>query len=651
MKIIWISNIYSEFSSITQQITNIANKNGRFDIILLTGYVFKEDKGIAGLNELSLSFKDTIILILDISPIGIIIKHNHEEYEKENIKNKIDYLQYNSNVYILKNSGVMSIHNLNIAYIQGYESPEMISPSYSSKFNNKIYHSGYFNENDLKRIYQSTEKIDILLSNSLPQHIFYELNNTKFFENKELLVQNDILLRSSSSKLNILCNILSPRYILLSSGEDFFFERQVFLTKVKCDENEIGYLSRVIHLSTYNNPKYKKNLKEKFIYAVNIEPMFTLNSFGKKIFNDKIVYLNEALDEISIKHSDNNNPFTIYNDNSYHIDDVDKSNQSKEIYIGNIDYSTKYNDLYEFLQKFGDIDRLIYPQKDEKFLGYAFIIYVNNQEIHDSILNLNNRVSLNGRKLIFNERVLSNKQTSVLSNDLNNNKSTCWFCIENPKIDMKYVININLYTSFYVAIPKGGINEFHFLVIPKSHLQSTSHLSVDDKNELMLIINKIIAYLKSVSCEDVMVYEKLLPFSNYLYKHLIVNIVGIGKDYLLNMKENILKSTSEFSYRTSIVEGINESIGGMFIKDNEFKQKNKYFYNLIYPSMSIDSYIIFYSQLIIEIPNDNKENSDLIRKIICLLINKKENINWKNSNINISTKTIEEIKEYFNNTV
>jgi hypothetical protein len=50
--------------------------------------------------------------------------------------------------------------------------------------------------------------------------------------------------------------------------------------------------------------------------------------------------------------------------------------------------------------------------------------------------------------------------------DQDENKK-CWFCFSNPEIEKELIVEVR--DHFYVAIPKGGIVEEHFLLIPKEH--------------------------------------------------------------------------------------------------------------------------------------------------------------------------------------
>jgi diadenosine tetraphosphate (Ap4A) HIT family hydrolase len=52
----------------------------------------------------------------------------------------------------------------------------------------------------------------------------------------------------------------------------------------------------------------------------------------------------------------------------------------------------------------------------------------------------------------------------------------CWFCFDNPTIDRDLIIDSS-FTYFYIAVPKGPVNDEHFLIVPKTHLAHSLELS------------------------------------------------------------------------------------------------------------------------------------------------------------------------------
>jgi diadenosine tetraphosphate (Ap4A) HIT family hydrolase len=55
----------------------------------------------------------------------------------------------------------------------------------------------------------------------------------------------------------------------------------------------------------------------------------------------------------------------------------------------------------------------------------------------------------------------------------------CWFCLDNPNIDRKLIINDKLSKHFYLASPKGPIVDEHFLIVPKTHIAHSLELTAE----------------------------------------------------------------------------------------------------------------------------------------------------------------------------
>lgn len=58
----------------------------------------------------------------------------------------------------------------------------------------------------------------------------------------------------------------------------------------------------------------------------------------------------------------------------------------------------------------------------------------------------------------------------------------CWFCLSSPDVEKHLVITIG--DSFYLALSKGPINQYHVLILSVTHIQSVALLSEEDFNEL-----------------------------------------------------------------------------------------------------------------------------------------------------------------------
>jgi RNA recognition motif-containing protein len=283
-----------------------------------------------------------------------------------------------------------------------------------------------------------------------------------------------------------------------------------------------------------------------------------------------------------------------------------------ELYLGNIHHDLVYEELYEFLSKFGELDFLnMIADNRGKSQGFAFAKF-KNLAVHEKLIKQSNSYSLKGRKLVISEKI-EKKQT------LEDIERMCWFCINNPMIESELVLRE--FNDFYLAYPKGPITNFHFLVIPKHHIRGYLNLLDNQKKELDEILSKI-KKLLSDNDLDYIIYEKNLPYKEEVSKHFILNIIGINKELSFNFldlcveyfNEKNLKF-KEFDQSTSI-----ERITG---KDNY------YYYMDIATGLQFGTSNVR-TKLYLEVKGSSKTVFiDHPRILICNLLDSEERVNWK----------------------
>jgi RNA recognition motif-containing protein len=141
---------------------------------------------------------------------------------------------------------------------------------------------------------------------------------------------------------------------------------------------------------------------EKYIYALNVSPVNLMpNSelFDLKIEYDRNIYESQEKNmDILLKTKSTNNVLTNKN----------LKVSLEEIYVGNLNKDTTYEELYEFLSNFGNLDNLnmIYDEHKKRkiFKGYAFVKFLESS-LHKKIISYSNTFSLRGRKVIFAEKL------------------------------------------------------------------------------------------------------------------------------------------------------------------------------------------------------------------------------------------------------
>ena len=639
--IVIINNIKGNISRLNLILDKISKQNN-IDYLFLTGEVFtlltKEE------DILSISFKGTTI-IFDSSPLGEIIRSKYE-YNNYIIKN---------NVFLCR-SGIFSPNDssINIAFLSGNEIQELLDKKNS---NSRLsYTNKYYKYKDIENIINNykdlkntkNNKIDFFLINNFPQCLhnrYYESIKEECSSRNSRLNEKQIN-NSISYSLNYLLYIMNPRYIF-TSVDDFFYKNINDIVT-----NGVGYRTFFYNLGYLED---KKNKSENFFIAVNYKSINDMNQ------NEILSLENEQEEKIGQKFTKDDNLFKYFeyfkiNEKKSLVENYDEylkicfnDNKIKSIkdiipvvkplLISNLDYNTTEDEIKKYLiNKYGSIKNIILltNKQTNKFNGKAIIQF-------NSINSMTEMLNNNGKDK-FNERIIktvvyvpreqlntnndNNKITNINTNMRNNNIAECWFCYDNnERLDTKYIIHN--FNYFYLAYPKGPVDKYHFLIVPKKHISSFVSLSKDEKIECEMIIQLVKDYLYSKEYNYI-VFEKNLKYNFTNTLHMLINIVGI--DNILIDKLNIF--TENFL--------IDEKMHDFFVSFNEryldlYNRNDEYIYiNLpkIYKQKIIRKIIFIKTK---------EYKIDYPRKLICNLINKEDRLNWKNT-ITLGEEYLNEVK-------
>ena len=641
--IVIINNIKGNISRLNSILEKITRQNN-IDYLFLTGEVFtlliKEE------DILSISFKGTII-IFDSSPIGEIIRSKYE-YNNYILKNNI----------FLGRSGILALNDssINIAFFSGKEVKEFLdkyNPNSNLLYTNEFYkykdiNNILYNYKDIKN--KKNNKIDFLLINSFPQSLY-----ERYFDliqeecsNRNSRLNEEQIDKSISYSLNYLLYVMNPRYVI-TSVDDFFY-KNINDTVLNSSEYRtffynLGYLED------------KKNKSETFFIAVNYKSINDMkesellalekeqeDKIGQKFIKNKNIFKYFEFFELNkdknlIENYDEYLKICLNDERMKSIKDIIPV--TKPLLISNLNYHTTEDEIKNYLiNKYGSIKSIkILTNKENKFNGKA-IVEFNNINSMKEILNNNGKDKLNDRiirvveyipreKLNITNNNSSNSINNNSNNLRNNNIDECWFCYDNnEKLERKFIITD--FNYFYLAYPKGPIDKYHFLIVPKKHISSYICLNKDEKIECEMIIQLVKDYLNSKEC-DYIVFEKNLKynFSNTL--HMLINVCGIENIYiekLNNFTENFL---------------IEEKMNDFIVSFNEkyldfYNEKDEYIYiNIpkVYKQKVIRKIIFIKTK---------EYKIDYPRKLICNLIKEEDRLNWKNC-INIGEEYLYEIKK------
>lgn len=115
----------------------------------------------------------------------------------------------------------------------------------------------------------------------------------------------------------------------------------------------------------------------------------------------------------------------------------------------------------------------------------------------------------------------------------------CWFCLSSGDVEKHLIISIG--DNFYIALAKGPVNNYHALILPVNHVQSSANLSEEHFQELELFKRALRKFYESKNMCAVF-FER-----NYKTSHMQVNAIGVDKDVEWNIKETFNEKAEEFS--------------------------------------------------------------------------------------------------------
>ena len=697
-KILIINNIKGNISRLNLILEKL-RKNIEITYLFLTGEVLNLKTKLEDIYNIEFSGPT---IIFDSSNSNEIIREKNE-YNYSSKKNFI--FLGNSGIFSPKDS------SLNIAFLNGIEAKELLD-KYQEKLNlpykNKFYKYKDI-DNILSKYLEKNKKIDFFLLNNFPQCFYNKYFNSiiEESENKKIKLNEEQINNNISYAVNYLLYIMNPRYVI-TSVDDFFYKntndnilngagyRTFFYNlaylegKQNIEENfyvALDYKSlndmdsnEILNIEKY----YEKEMDEKFIKNNNLFKYYDKYNFdfSKSLIQNFDVYLKLCFNDNKIKSIKELIP------------------ESKPLFLSNFSFNSSEEEIKKFLidnygpilmikfltnresgkfngkciaqfkdinsmknilensniKKFNDriIKVIIYTPRDQLNNNYnsfsnnnSNISFLNNNS--NNINNQNNHINNNRNNTIniinINNKINNNtnninKKIENLSLSKNNSNSSknlddCWFCYENKEdVNKRFILNEFDYS--YLSFSKGPINKFHFLIIPKKHISFYSDLSNDEKIECEMIIKILKDFLKSKGC-DYIIFEKNLKYNFNRSIHLLINVIGFENSSILK-----LNGFLENYFLEEKINNYNVIYNDLDLYLYQYLEKEEYIY--------INIPIIFKDKIIrkLFIIKTKEYKIDYPRKMICLFINAKDRINWRDT-INSGDVYLDEIKKDISN--
>uniref|UniRef100_A0A336LI81 CSON014441 protein n=1 Tax=Culicoides sonorensis TaxID=179676 RepID=A0A336LI81_CULSO len=124
----------------------------------------------------------------------------------------------------------------------------------------------------------------------------------------------------------------------------------------------------------------------------------------------------------------------------------------------------------------------------------------------------------------------------------------CWFCLSSPDVEKHLVITVG--ENFYMALPKGPINENHVLLLAINHIQSSALLSNESWEELLKFKDSLRKYYASIG-QVVCFFER-----NYRTSHLLIDCIPVKKEIEWQIKLAIEDKAEEYGLQMETVPNL-----------------------------------------------------------------------------------------------
>ncbi|XP_063698565.1 CWF19-like protein 1 homolog [Culicoides brevitarsis] len=124
----------------------------------------------------------------------------------------------------------------------------------------------------------------------------------------------------------------------------------------------------------------------------------------------------------------------------------------------------------------------------------------------------------------------------------------CWFCLSSPDVEKHLVITVG--ENFYMAMPKGPINENHVLLLSVNHIQSSALLSNESWEELLRFKDALRKFYASIG-QVVCFFER-----NYRTSHLLIDCIPLPKTLEWQIKLTINDKSDEYNLQMETVPNL-----------------------------------------------------------------------------------------------
>ena len=265
-----------------------------------------------------------------------------------------------------------------------------------------------------------------------------------------------------------------------------------------------------------------------------------------------------------------------------------------------------------FLSRFGKLKTFFLVSgrgKQNRHKGYGFVEFADLKDTKKALLE-------SGKHKLDSKRIKFNFTRGGSSTDIRT-KMSCWFCLDNPESDKSLVVHET--PEVYLALDKGPIDKFHFLMVPQSHKKNNLHLSESETSAMKKLDSQLQEFFLSEKKAFIR-YEQSLRLSSSI-SHMLVHYISLPADkfetlevlFLLNAKETKLEF---FDLQPS------ESVS-TFVRQSDDKH---------FISLTFSNPVTLATKRRVCIVSDGlagKLPADFMRQFVCRILDRPDRANWK----------------------
>jgi len=516
------------------------------------------------------------------------------------------------NLTYLGSFGMKKIMGLEVAYLSGSYEPSK-SRHREKTLQDDVDKLNIYDDSDIEQLTKHLKDnasfvgVDILLTCQTPKH--YSRFTPE--QDKEL---------NSLEIISRLAYLTKPRYHLCT-GHDLYYER---LPYVNYDHKaQATHVTRLIFIGNLPQPGGKA--AHKYLYAASLLPLqhmtkeqicerpesSTENPYFALFLESTRAQLYSgyaASQEVT-----NDTEANIFSSEVHQLtqeqkEKIEAMEKSVPLHVAGFNYLSTVDKIEEFLSRIGKYSSfyLVYGRgKNNKHKGYGFVEFEKLAHMKNALLT-SGQHKLDGKSIFFN---VTKGTTDIKT------KMGCWFCLDNPEADRSFVCYET--ELMYLALDKGPIDNFHFLLVPQNHRKCYLNFSPEEKtayNEMELKLRSFYESEKKAYIK----YERYFRLSDNI-NHSLTHFISLPHEKFESLELLFMSNVRDLKLQFAELQPQD--------KLEDLIGQNQYyiyltFYN--YYSLKERRYLCVLSEALV-----GKMPFDFMRQFVCTILDRKDKIVWK----------------------